>query len=595
MKKVGEVGMVNGPIVQGSGASEAKIAEQVFVGEQKLIGEIVKFEEEVLTVQVYESTSGLKPGAPIYGSGFPLSVELGPGILTQVYDGIQRPLERIQKECGAFIKSGIALGALDKQKKWAFKPYAKKGDQVGGGHILGTVQETQLIEHRVMMPPDISGEIVSIAGDGSYTVDETIAVVRTDAGERQIAMMQKWPIRIPRPYKYRRFPDTPLITGQRVIDTLFPVAKGGTAAIPGPFGSGKTVVQHQLAKWCDADIIIYIGCGERGNEMTDVLKEFPHLTDPKSGLPLMERTVLIANTSNMPVSAREASIYTGMTIAEYFRDMGYNVAVMADSTSRWAEALRELSGRLEEMPAESGFPAYLSSKLAAFYERAGYVDTLNGKTCSLTIVGAVSPPGGDLTEPVTQYTKGLVGTFWALSKELADSRHYPAIGWIKSFSAYSDYIGKWWEQNVDKEWVKNRQLMMWIMQEDDKYQKIAKLVGPETLPDDQRFVMAVASLVKNGFLLQSAMDPIDTYSLPRKQVKLMNAIVKFYAIGKELVEMAVPVRSITALPCYAELQRLKIEVANDEDEKIDRFVEKMTAEMRTLKEQYAKTPAGAKR
>jgi V/A-type H+-transporting ATPase subunit A len=595
MKKVGEVSMVNGPIVQGSGASESKIAEQVYVGEQELIGEIIKFEEDILTVQVYESTTGLKPGAPIYGSGYPLSVELGPGLLTKVFDGIQRPLERIMQECGEFIKSGIALGAIDKKKKWQFKPTAKKGDTAGGGHIIGTVQETQLIENRIMIPPDMSGEIDSIAGEGEYTVEDVIATLKTEKGVENICMLQKWPIRSPRPYKHRRFPDTPLITGQRVIDTLFPVAKGGTAAIPGPFGSGKTVVQHQLAKWCDADIIIYIGCGERGNEMTDVLKEFPHLTDPKSGLPLMERTVLIANTSNMPVSAREASIYTGMTIAEYFRDMGYNVAVMADSTSRWAEALRELSGRLEEMPAESGFPAYLASKLSAFYERAGYIDTLNGKTCSLTIVGAVSPPGGDLTEPVTQYTKGLVGTFWALSKELADSRHYPAIGWIKSFSSYSDYIGKWWEANVDKDWVKNRQLMMWIMQEDDKYQKIAKLVGPDSLPDDQRFVMAVAALIKNGFLLQSALDPIDTYSLPKKQVKLMQAIVRFYTLGKELVEQLVPIRSIICLKCYAELQRLKIEVANNEDDKIDRFVDGMVAEIRVLKDQYAKTPVGVKK
>ena len=593
MKKIGEVEMVNGPIVVGSGAFEVKISEQVYVGELHLIGEVIKFEEDLLTLQVYENTSGLKPGAAIYTSGHPLSVELGPGILSKVFDGIERPLEGIKKLSGTFIKSGIMIGALDKDVKWPFVPTVKNGDQIAEGGILGTVKETELIDHKILVPPGISGKITFIADKGEYTVEDIVAKVETAQGVKDLTMAQRWPIRTPRPYRERKFPDVPLVTGMRIVDTLFPIAKGGTAAIPGPFGSGKTVVQQQLAKWCDADIIVYIGCGERGNEMTDVLREFPKLIDPKSGLPLIQRTVLIANTSNMPVSAREASIYTGMTIAEYFRDMGYHVAIMADSTSRWAEALRELSGRLEEMPAESGFPAYLSSRLSAFYERAGYVETLNGKTCSLTIIGAVSPPGGDFTEPVTQYTKGLVGTFWALSKELADSRHYPAIGWIKSFSSYSEYLAKWWESNYNPDWSKSRKRIMWILQEDDKCQKIAKLVGPETLPDDQRFLMAVAYLIKNGFLMQDALDPIDMYATPQKQEKLLEAIVKFYQMGKELVELVVPIKRITGLRSYSLIQRLKIEVENEHVEKIDDCINQIDTEMKELKSEFSRNPTAS--
>ena len=591
MKAVGEVEVVNGPIVQGSGVAHVEVSELVFLGENYLIGEVISFAGNSMTIQVYESTSGLKPGAKIYGSGMPLSVELGPGLLTKVYDGIQRPLETIRDLVGPFIKGGVAVGALDKKKKWNFKPSAKSGGVVKPGSRLGTVQETPLVEHRVLVPPDKEGLLTWVAKEGNYDLTTKIATLQTSKGNEDIFLMHRWPIRWPRPVGKRRFPTIPLVTGQRVIDTLFPVAKGGTAAVPGPFGSGKTVVQHQLAKWCDADIIVYVGCGERGNEMTEVLKEFPHLIDPKTGHPLLERTVMIANTSNMPVSAREASIYTGMTLAEYYRDQGYHVAVMADSTSRWAEALRELSGRLEEMPAESGFPAYLASKLAAFYERAGYVQTLEDKPASLTIIGAVSPPGGDFTEPVTQYTKELVGTFWALSKELADARHYPAIGWIKSFSTYANQVKEWWEKNVDDQWASKRNLAISILQSDDKLQRIARLVGPETLPDDQRLIMATATLIKEGYLLQSALDEIDTYASPQKQSKILRAIMTFYQIGKECVSLGAPIRKLTSIPSYVSLSRLKQEVKNTELEKIDQFVKTLTQELNRIKEEYKSAQA----
>ncbi len=588
MKAVGEVEVVNGPIVQGSGVANVEVSELVMIGENRLIGEVISFTESAMTIQVYESTSGLAPGAKIYGTGMPLSVELGPGLLTQVYDGIQRPLETIRDQVGPFIKGGISVGALDKKKKWPFKPCVKTGDVLKPGVRLGTVQETPLIEHRILVPPNKQGLVTWVAKEGSYDLTEKIATLQTDKGSEDLFLMHRWPIRWPRPVGSRKFPTIPLVTGQRVIDTLFPIAKGGTAAVPGPFGSGKTVVQHQLAKWCDADIIVYVGCGERGNEMTEVLMEFPHLIDPKTNHPLMERTVMIANTSNMPVSAREASIYTGMTLAEYYRDQGYNVAVMADSTSRWAEALRELSGRLEEMPAESGFPAYLSSKLAAFYERAGYVQTLEDKTSSLTIIGAVSPPGGDFTEPVTQYTKELVGTFWALSKELADARHYPAIGWIKSFSTYAQNVRSWWEANVDPKWGASRNEAIALLQADDKLQRIAKLVGPETLPDDQRLIMATCTLIKDGYLLQSALDEIDTYASPQKQVKILEAIMTFHRLGRECVSAGAPIRKITSIPSYANLARLKQEVKNTELDKIDAFVKTLSSELRQLQEEYKK-------
>ncbi len=591
MKSVGEVETVNGPIVQGSGVANVEVSELVFISENYLIGEVISFSGDMMTIQVYESTSGLAPGAKIYGSGMPLSVELGPGLLKQVYDGIQRPLETIRDNVGPFIKGGIAMGALDKKKKWPLKPCVKAGDVVKPGARIGTVQETPLIEHRVLVPPNKEGLITWVAKEGDYDLTEKIATIQTAKGNEDLFLMHRWPIRRSRPVGNRHFPNVPLVTGQRVIDTLFPIAKGGTAAVPGPFGSGKTVVQHQLAKWCDADIIVYVGCGERGNEMTEVLKEFPHLIDPKSGHPLLERTIMIANTSNMPVSAREASIYTGMTLAEYYRDQGYHVAVMADSTSRWAEALRELSGRLEEMPAESGFPAYLSSKLAAFYERAGFVQTLEDKPASLTIIGAVSPPGGDFTEPVTQYTKELVGTFWALSKELADARHYPAIGWIKSFSTYANQVKDWWETNVDSQWSSNRNLAITILQNDDKLQRIAKLVGPETLPDDQRLIMAAATLIKEGYLLQSALDEIDTYSSPEKQTKILQAIMTFYHVGKESIAMGAPIRRLTSIPSYANLARLKQEVKNDELGKIDECVRQLTKELTAIRDEYKQMKA----
>ncbi len=586
MNAVGEVEVINGPIVQASGVANVEIAEVVFLGENRLVGEVISFKDEWMTIQVYESTSGLAPGAAVYSSGMPLSVELGPGLLCQIYDGIQRPLERIRDDIGPFIKGGVALGALDKKKQWDFEPCVKAGDNAPAGMCIGTVQETPLIQHRVLIPPGKGGKVVWIASRGKYTVTDKIATLQGAKGSEDISLMHRWPVRHPRPVSGRRFSTIPLVTGQRVIDTLFPIAKGGTAAIPGPFGSGKTVVQHQLAKWCDADIIVYVGCGERGNEMTEVIKEFPHLTDPKSKHPLLERTIMIANTSNMPVSAREASIYTGMTLAEYYRDQGYHVAVMADSTSRWAEALRELSGRLEEMPAESGFPAYLAGKLAAFYERAGSVVTLEGKEATLSIVGAVSPPGGDFTEPVTQYTKELVGTFWALSKELADSRHYPAIGWIKSFSTYADQIKVWWETNVDPHWSRNRNEAISLLQSDDRLQRIARLVGPETLPDDQRLIMATASLIKEGYLLQSALEEVDTYASPLKQTKLLELILKFNQLGKEIIALGCPIRKLTALPFYGALSRLKQEVNNDELKKIDEFAAAMTDQLAQLKEEY---------
>jgi len=548
----------------------------VEVGKDRLIGEIIRLEGDVATIQVYENTSGIKPEEEVFGTGAPLSAELGPGLIGNIYDGIQRPLEWIQEKTGAFIKRGVKTSALPKDKKWTFNPKAEVGKKVIGGDILGTVKESELIEHRILVLPNVQGKLVEIAEKGEYKVDDTIAIVESDGKRIELKMFQKWPVRKPRPYKQRLLPTVPLITGQRIVDTFFPIAKGGTAAIPGGFGTGKTVMQHQLAKWSDADIIIYIGCGERGNEMVDVLTSFPKLSDPRTGRPLMERTILIANTSNMPVSAREASIYTGVMIGEYYRDMGYDVALMADSTSRWAEALREVSGRLEEMPAEEGFPSYLPTRLAEFYERTGIVKTLGSeeRTGSICAIGAVSPPGGDFSEPVTQHTKRFTSVFWALDKELADARHYPAINWIQSYSGYLNDLTEWWAKNVDKEWRDYRDEAMRILQREDELKEIVKLVGPDALPDSQRLILETARILRNAFLQQNALDPVDTYCLPIKQFKILKIIIEFYKLAGRIVNKGVPLFKITQLPVLPEIMRMR-EISNEKVHLLDELEKKI--------------------
>ena len=498
-EQVGTVTWINGPVIRARGSRNVSMLELVEVGEERLVGEVIGLRGDIITAQVYEETSGMRPGAPVFGTGLPLSVELGPGLLTSIFDGVQRPLPVIEQRMGSFIGRGARLTPLYRKAHWKFKPVCKSGDTVGAGVIIGVVQETEALEHRIMIPPGMSGTLSWVASEGEYTIEDTIARVRSDHTEREVTMLQRWPVRQPRPYRRRLGQSIPLITGQRVLDSFFPVAKGGAAGIPGPFGSGKTVTQHSIAKWADAHVIVYIGCGERGNEMTEVLQEFPHLTDPRSGRPLMERTVLIANTSNMPVAAREASIYTGITIAEYYRDMGYDVALMADSTSRWAEALREVSGRLEEMPAEEGYPAYLAGRLAEFYERAGNVETLNGNHGSVSVVGAVSPPGGDFSEPVTQHTKRYIRCFWALDKSLASARHFPSINWLDSYSEYLEDVAGWWRKEVGRDWLKMRNQCMEILSEEDRLGQIVKLVGPDALPDEQRLILETARLLREGF------------------------------------------------------------------------------------------------
>ena len=548
---IGRVKRVNGPVIEAEGITDAMMMELVRVSDARLIGEIVKLSAGKAIIQVYEDTTGVAPGNNIYGAGKPLSVELGPGLIGTIYDGIQRPLEMLASISGTFIQRGIQAPSLNHERKWDFTPKLKIGEMVKPGDIVGSVQETNRIEHRILVPPYgtglknnqwTRGTLQEITAAGSYTIDETIAVIRPEDGvERntsiEITMIQHWPIRKPRPVLDRLSPGIPLITGQRVIDTLFPLSKGGTVAIPGGFGTGKTMTQHAIAKWCDADIIVYIGCGERGNEMTGVLKEFPKLVDPRTGTSLMERTILIANTSNMPVSAREASIYTGATLAEYYRDQGYHVAVMADSTSRWAEALRELSGRMEEMPAEEGFPAYLPTRIAEFYERAGYMRTLADKEGSLSIIGAVSPPGGDFSEPVTQHTKRFVRCFWGLDRHLANARHYPAISWLDSYSEYLEEVEGWWNDQVGQSWKENRREIISFLQREVKLQQIIKLVGPDALPDSQRFIIEVCTLFKNAFLQQNAFDTIDQFSTVEKQLKMMEIILLYARRGHQLLKM----------------------------------------------------------
>jgi len=585
-EQVGTVTWINGPVIRARGSRHVSMLELVEVGDEHLVGEVIGLEGDVITAQVYEETSGMRPGAPVFGTGLPLSVELGPGLLTSIFDGVQRPLPVIEMRTGSFIGRGVRLTPLYRKAKWKYTPILKVGETVTGGVILGTLPETESLEHRVMVPPDISGTLTWVASAGEYMIEDTIAKVRTDKGERDLTMMQRWSVRQPRPYKSRLGQSVPLITGQRVLDTFFPVAKGGAAGIPGPFGSGKTVTQHSIAKWADAQVIVYIGCGERGNEMTEVLQEFPHLIDPRSGRPLMERTVLIANTSNMPVAAREASIYTGITIAEYYRDMGYHVALMADSTSRWAEALREVSGRLEEMPAEEGYPAYLAGRLAEFYERAGNVETLQGESGSVTIVGAVSPPGGDFSEPVTQHTKRFIRCFWALDKSLASARHFPSINWLDSYSEYLEDVAGWWQNEVGVDWYKMRNQAMELLSEEDRLSQIVKLVGPDALPDEQRLILETARLLREGFLQQNAMDPVDAFSTVHKQIRMLNLILHFHERALRIVKHGAPISVIHNLPVVDTLIRMKTLVPNEELVKLDEIQKTVDEQMSQLDTEY---------
>jgi len=580
----GKITKIAGPVIEAEGMRGSMMYEVVRVGKDKLMGEIIQLEGGVATIQVYEETTGITPGEPVEGTGAQLSVELGPGLLKQIYDGIQRPLEVIKEESGTFISRGLEVPSLDRKKKWEFKPLVKKGERVKTGDFLGEVPETELIDHKILVPPGIEGEVVDIAKEGKYTIEETVAKIKTGEGEEEVNMFQRWPVRVGRPIGEKLGPEMPLISGQRIIDTFFPVSKGGTAAIPGPFGGGKTVMQHQLAKWCDAEIIIYVGCGERGNEMTEVLEEFPHLIDPNSGKPLMERTVLIANTSNMPVAARDASIYTGITLAEYFRDMGYNVALMADSTSRWAEAMREISGRLEEMPGEEGYPAYLASRLANFYERAGRIKTAGSedRTGSLTVVGAVSPPGGDFSEPVTQNTLRITKVFWALDASLADRRHFPAINWLRSYSLYIDVIKEWWRKNVNQEWFDLREKSMALLQKESELQEIVQLVGPDALPEKERVALEGARVVREDFLQQNAFHDVDTYCSPEKQFKMLKVMLEFYDQANDAVDRGASAKSIADMRTKDRLSRLKYVDEKELDQELEKIRDKMKAEFDEL-------------
>ena len=563
MEKTGKIYGINGPVVYIKGKTDFKMGEMVYVSSERLVGEVIGLSSEMTTIQVYEETSGLKPGELIYGTDSAIFVTLAPGILNNIFDGIERPLKEIRNMSGSFIGRGLKVTNLDERKTWNVEMVAKQGDYVTGGDIIAVTQETSLIEHRIMIPPNIKGKIEWIAPNGNYTIVDIIAKVKSDDEIIDITMKQKWPIKKARPYTQRQPISRPLVTGQRVIDTMFPLAKGGAAAVPGGFGTGKTMTQHQLAKWCDADIIVYIGCGERGNEMTQVLDEFSELIDPKSNRPLLDRTMLIANTSNMPVAAREASIYTGVTIAEYYRDMGYDVALMADSTSRWAEALREISGRLEEMPAEEGFPAYLASRLSAFYERAGYVTNLNGSEGSVSIIGAVSPQGGDFSEPVTQNTKRFIRCFWALDKSLAYARHYPAIQWLNSYSEYIGEVTDWYAQNVSPDFMEKRNKMMAILQEESSLMEIVKLIGADVLPDSQKATLEVAKTIRVGFLQQNAFHADDTYVPLEKQNKMMDTILLFDKRIKECVEKGVVLSKVSESGIAEDIIRIKYTIGND--------------------------------
>ena len=578
----GRVARVSGPIVRATGLGGAGLYDVVEVGDQKLIGEIVRLEGKDAVVQVYEDVTGLKVGARAVSTGRPLSVLLGPGLIGTIYDGIQRPLEALFRASGNFLLPGARGDPLDPLKRWRFEPDPLAASMLARGEglesmpgtVLGTVRESELIVCKIMAPPGLSGRrIVSLVSAGEYLISDSVA--KTEAGE-DVSLAQWWPVRVPRPFAKKLPPNEPLVTGQRVIDIFFPLSKGGTAAIPGGFGTGKTMTQHAVAKWCDADVIVYIGCGERGNEMTDVLTEFPEIVDPRTGRSLMERTILIANTSNMPVAAREVSIYTGVTLAEFYRDMGYHVAIMADSTSRWAEALRELSGRMEEMPAEEGFPAYLPTRLAEFYERAGRVDTLSGGVGSVTIIGAVSPPGGDFSEPVTQHTKRFIRCFWALDRDLANARHYPALSWIDSYSEYADEVRAWWDR-VNPAWPRARRAALDLLKREQRLAEIVRLIGPDALPDDQRLVLLSAELLKNGFLQQNSFDHVDMFCAPAKQVRLLELIMQFHERAAACIKLGAPLIKITALPVRERLARLKSDVANDDSLALVEFERELKA------------------
>jgi V/A-type H+-transporting ATPase subunit A len=574
---------VSGPVIRASGGQNLSMYEMVEVGEEHLIGEVIALDGEVATLQVYEDTAGIRPGDQVAGQGAPLSVEIGPGLVGQIFDGIQRPLKFLQEQSGAFISRGLQVNALRRDRAWSFTPRLKKGDAVAGGEVLGTVPETPAMEHRVLVPPGVAGEITFLVSAGEYTLKEVVARVRGPRGrETELYLWHRWPVRKVRPYRQRLLPSEPLVTGLRVLDALFPLAKGGTAAIPGGFGTGKTITQHQLSKWCEADLIVYVGCGERGNEMTGILSELPALQDPRTGHALLERTILIANTSNMPVAAREASIYTGITLAEAFRDMGYAVALMADSTSRWAEALREISGRLEEMPAEEGFPAYLATRLAEFYERAGAVITRSGDKGSVSVIGAVSPPGGDFSEPVTQQTKRFVRTFWGLDKELAAARYFPAINPIDSYSEYADLVQAWWAENVDPQWLALRAETLKMLQEDHQLQRIVKIIGEEALPDAQRLTLEAARWLKEGFLQQSAFDPVDMFCLPAKQMRMLKLILEIYRNAREVLGKGVPFYRIREIQELPDLIRMKSTIRAEEPEKFDQLEQTLTAKLEAL-------------
>ena len=574
---------INGPVVTVKNTDSFEMMEMVHVGKQKLVGEIIGITDDITTIQVYEETTGLKPGDPVEGTGAPMNVLLGPGIIDNIFDGIERPLKAIEEEAGAFINRGSSVSALDDKKLWNVTMKVKVGDKLEGGQIYATLPETPIIEHRLMVPPELSGEVVKVNPDGDYKLFDTVVVIKDDEGvEHNLTLCQQRPIRTSRPVKERLTSSVPLITGQRVIDTLFPIAKGGTAAIPGGFGTGKTMTQHQLAKWCDADIIIYVGCGERGNEMSQVLEEFSELIDPKSQRPMTDRTVLIANTSNMPVAAREASIYTGITLGEYYRDMGYHVAMMADSTSRWAEALREISGRLEEMPAEEGFPAYLPSRLAEFYERGGRAEVLSGGEGSVTLIGAVSPQGSDFSEPVTQNTKRFTRCFWALDKALAYSRHYPAINWMDSYSEYFNDLDPWFRENLGEDFIEYRNRISALLQEESSLMEIVKLIGSDVLPDDQKLVIETARVIRVGFLQQNAFHADDTYVPLEKQKLMMKTILHLHAKAKDIVAQNIPLSKILNLGLFDKLTKMKYDIPNSKPEMFDDYIKEIDEKLAAI-------------
>ena len=579
---MGKTVKISGPLIIAEGMADCKMYDVVRVSDKGLIGEIIELRGDKASVQVYEETAGLGPGEDVISTGEPLSVELAPGLISGIFDGIQRSLTTLYENYGARISRGVKVNNLDREKKWSFVPKVKKGDTVVEGDVLGTVKETELIEHRILVPNGVNGKVASIQ-KGDFTITDEIAVIETDGGKKSVAMLRKWPVRKGRPYREKLSPNTPMVTGQRVVDTLFPIARGGVASVPGPFGSGKTVVQHQLAKWADADIIVYIGCGERGNEMTDVLNEFPELKDPKSGEPIMKRTVLIANTSDMPVAAREASIYTGITIAEYFRDQGYNVAIMADSTSRWAEALREMSGRLEEMPGDEGYPAYLSSRLAEFYERAGIVKILGSeeRTGSVTAIGAVSPPGGDLSEPVSQATLRIVKVFWGLSASLAYKRHFPAIDWLISYSLYADKMKEWFDENAGADFIEYRQFVMTVLQEEAALDEIVRLVGVDALSSKDRLTMETAKIIREDYLHQNAFDDVDTYTSLKKQYLMLKLICEFDARAREAVENYADMNAILSCSCKEKIGRAKY-ITEDKLDEFDGILKLINTELKTL-------------